>query len=428
MAIALTPNWQQHLKNWPERISHINQKDQFADFKFIVGPEKTVFHAHKLIFGLSSPEFENLFYLLETDLKEIDLPDNSAPNFEAFVNFIYTGKIGLTVENVKEIVKLAKLYSITLLVDKCESFLEENVENGNVLKFLDIATDNNFLKVTSKCFEIIYRYSKEICESPEFVEISKQSLDKIAESEMLCCDELILFKAVDKWSEFQCEMNQLEVTSENKRAAVGDIIFNIRATLLSVGELIDIVNTKTSLLAYTDLPHLSKKNHLKKRIGQLTIERCLRFDSGPLVVGAFSGGALRFHISVSKNVFLCGFGVYGRRPEALENYREMKYTITLKNADDLILAKISKTFDCDGTDKIYEIFFQFPVLLEPLALYNIRVHLDGPNDKFINFYGENGRTKIVENGVIFTISKDSNFTSKTDPTTDGTIASMIFRC
>lgn len=63
--------------------------------------------------------------------------------------------------------------------------------------------------MTSECLKIINENSKEICESPKFNEISKESLGKIVESGMLSCDEKVLFKAVDKWSE---SLNVEEIT------------------------------------------------------------------------------------------------------------------------------------------------------------------------------------------------------------------------
>lgn len=110
-------NWQKNYKNWPDRMGYIRQKKNLADFKFIVGSEGKIFHAHKLIFAMSSPEFENLFYLLGSGMKEICLPEISPVIFNQFLDFVYTGKVEITLENMAEMLKLSRLYVMTLLTD-----------------------------------------------------------------------------------------------------------------------------------------------------------------------------------------------------------------------------------------------------------------------------------------------------------------------
>lgn len=70
-------------------------------------PEKKIFLAHKLIFAISSPEFENIFYLMETDMNEIVLADTRPETFKEFLHYIYTFY-------VEEITILATKYMITL--------------------------------------------------------------------------------------------------------------------------------------------------------------------------------------------------------------------------------------------------------------------------------------------------------------------------
>lgn len=121
----------------------------------------------------------------------------------------------------------------------------------------------------------------------------------------------------------------------------------------------------TSLLIVTDLfkqQSLSKVN-LKKRIGQLPIGRFVRFPHGTSATKINSD----IKISVNKNVFLCGYGVYGRKTEALEKYGKAVVTISLQNETESInLAATSKTINCDGTDKIYDIFLKTRFFLNSL--------------------------------------------------------------
>lgn len=222
-------NWQKNFKAWPDN-------NKFTDFQFIVGPEKIVFHAHKMIFAASSPEFENVFYLLESNLKEIELPDTSPEIFKDFINFIYTGQITITAGNVGNLLKLSTMYLISILTEKCKQFLEENVDKKNVLKFLDLSSIYELPVLESKCLKIIEQGSSNIIYGLDFIKITRSSLEKIIELESLPCKEIQLFHAIDEWAEIKCDMQNLEITSDNKRAVLGDIILKICYGEMSLNE------------------------------------------------------------------------------------------------------------------------------------------------------------------------------------------------
>lgn len=435
----LLRNWQQHLKNWESRISSIKDTNKLSDFQFIVGPEKIVFHAHKFVFAILSPEFENVFYLLESNLKVIILEDNSPEIFQEFFDFIYTGKLKLTSENVEEIMNLSKIYSIDSLSKTCENFLEENLEKSNVFKYLDLSLIYKHLNLEKKCFKIIEENSTELIKSPEFLTISKKSLEKIVNLEMLSCKEIEVFQAVDKWSKNECERNKLPVSSLNKRIVVGDIILKIRYGVMSLAEfstcsdintpltdreMINILKSLANPLNFTEFNFKFSILNSKTRIGQLKLTKFVRFIDGPSTQKLLINGFIDCNISTNKNIYLCGIGVFGRSKEALEKYAKAHINIKIKNEDEL-LADYREDITFDGTQRIFEIYFPIPIFLEHSILYNVDVSRDGPDNVRESYYGINGITECKENGVEFKI-----FTSKVllwDTSQFGRTASFIYR-
>lgn len=411
-------NWQQHFKTWNERIAHIQTNDIFPDFQFIVGPDKKVFNAHKRILAAVSPYFENLFYLNKIDMEQIELTDHSPEVFEDFISFIYTDVLHLTSENVEEIIKLSRLYTMTTLAGKCDYYLKQIVDKENVMKLLDLSTQNNFKHSTRKCLKIIDENSGEIFDTQEFIEITKKSIEKIVDYQMMSCNEILLIKAVNKWSEFQCSMKQKEVTLENKRSEIGDLIFKIHFGSLCLEDLNNLSN-ENSFFTKNEINDFSKLN-FQKRIGQLTVGRCFRFSNGS---DANRGISENFNISVNKNLFLCGFGVFGKTTGELNNDA---IQFTLKNEDGKVLVKLSKDFTCDESEtaEIYEIFFEMPIILEQSKMYNIEVYRKGPRGVHSGFYKKDGEV-MEENGVVFEIfraTEDINALER------GLIASFIYRC
>lgn len=425
-------NWQKHYKTWPERMSFINQKENLADFKFIVGPEKTIFHAHKLIFAISSPQFENLFYLLNADTKEICLPQISSKVFQHFLNFVYTGTVEITSQNIEVLLTLSRLYDMTLLTDKCDEFIQETISKDNVFKMLEISDE---LPAESKCLKIIGENFDELIESEEFVKISKSSLQKIVEYEMFPCKEVLLFEALDKWA----ENAQKEAKTGKKRTHVGDLISKLRfgsmssdefimkcavGTILTSSEIVNIVKYLASPVPSFN-PFFLKKRLIQTNIDELPLQKCLRFDGSSKLHFGTLGGFTDMCLSVDKYIYLFGYGIYGRNPDALEEYKTSTVTIRISDGKDVVSEKI-EVITFDGTANIFNILFTAPVLLEPFKSYIVFINMTGPN-KINNFIGLDGKTEIKENGVIFKLSRSNDLRFKYDTSRKGAIAAFLFK-
>lgn len=85
----MCPNVTDFGENWREKCRDVITSNKYAlkkgiltDVKFIVGPEKTMYHAHRLILALRSPVFEAMFYggLAERG-DTVTIPDVSSDGF-----------------------------------------------------------------------------------------------------------------------------------------------------------------------------------------------------------------------------------------------------------------------------------------------------------------------------------------------------------
>lgn len=316
MSSDILDNWQQHLPNWIDRVAHIKQNDKLTNFRFIVGPEKIVFNAHKLILAVSSPEFEKLFYLSESEMNEIVLLETSSESFNDFINFIYTGELEITHGNIEDLLELSQLYQITILTKKCEIFMNEEsvVKKENVLKLLDLTSIHKLTELETICLKIVQENAIDLIDSPEFLKISQSTLAKIVESEMLSCTEIKLFKAVIKWSDFQCKSKQLKITSENKRSVVGDILSKIRFGRMTLAEFSECSIDSTPLTSDEIIGIL--QNLAKTfRSSEIKMEKLIRFVDGPSKTQVLKFPQCRnlLSISVNRKIFLFGCGIYGKQ-------------------------------------------------------------------------------------------------------------------
>jgi hypothetical protein len=55
---------------------------------------------------------------------------------------------------------------------------------------------------------------------------------------------MTIFKAVMKWLDYQCGLNDIRPTIENKRKILGDLIYKIRFLVMEQGEFIKNVGAE----------------------------------------------------------------------------------------------------------------------------------------------------------------------------------------
>lgn len=425
-------NWQRHLISWPTRIAYIQKnRSNLYDFKFIVGPEQTIFHAHKLIFAIASPEFENLFYFVEKEeTKDIILAETKPETFQEFMNYIYFGKLELTSENVIEIFRLSKLYLITQLTDECQTFMEKDINNENLLKFLELTNDFDLQVLERNCLKKMGENSIELLKSSEFMEISRKSLEKIVKSERLSCKEIGIFEAVNEWTENSCVKNQLEANSENKRMAAGDIVKQIRYETMSLEEF-GKCSAGNTFLTKTEIIEIFQKLASKtvvqnRRIGQISYQKCFRFPTGQTKSFTIKNNKIIsvLDFTVNQSIYLCGIGVYGTTTNIEEEKNLINLIITNKET---VIGNYFTTLKYDSPKQIYELYFDDPLLLEPIKKYDFSI-TKRCDDDLKNMKGINGKAKLEENGVIFELSECSpNRADNSESVTEGVIASFIFK-
>ena len=83
-------------------------------------------------------------------------------------------------------------------------------------------------KLEKKCWDMIDLKTSEAIMSDAFSDISQSTLAEFLKRESLNVKEVDLFKAVVKWSEAECLRKGNESSTENKRAAMGNAIHQIR--------------------------------------------------------------------------------------------------------------------------------------------------------------------------------------------------------
>uniref|UniRef100_A0A1A9WTP0 Kelch-like protein diablo n=1 Tax=Glossina brevipalpis TaxID=37001 RepID=A0A1A9WTP0_9MUSC len=130
----------------------INKKR--CDFSLEVQDE--VIHVHKVALEIASPYFAALF---ESDMQEtreevVRFVDVDSIAVKALVEYMYSGTITLTEDNVEVLFSTSDLFEIDWVKDQCEEFLNRNMNSKNCFRIWELAD----LHTVKELYDCTYKY------------------------------------------------------------------------------------------------------------------------------------------------------------------------------------------------------------------------------------------------------------------------------
>ena len=261
------------------------------------------------------------------------------------LTFLYTDECNLTTDNAVFVLYLAKKYIVPSLPEKCFEFLETNLAAENVFVVLEQALQFDEEKLEKKCWDMIDMETGELIVSDAFTDICQFTLMAFLKRESLNIKEVDLFKAVLKWSEVECLRQEKERNGTNKRAAIGNAIYQIRfasMTLEEFGENVSssgLLTAEEMMLFYEKFSGLERTSEIwnmtKREVKEENLLRCCRYDNYQLVIWPLNHAMSdELCMSFSKPVKFHGvyvLGVQGKeydvKLEILSQSIEMKFRV-----------------------------------------------------------------------------------------------------
>ncbi|RXM33351.1 Actin-binding protein IPP [Acipenser ruthenus] len=112
----------------------------FCDVQLLVGGRQ--FSVHRLVLAASSPYFSALFTggMREADKDIVQILGVEADVFEMLLEFIYSGVVNVTVDNVQELIVTADMLQLSEVVKICCEFLKVQMDPSNcvgIYQFLE---------------------------------------------------------------------------------------------------------------------------------------------------------------------------------------------------------------------------------------------------------------------------------------------------
>ncbi|XP_041066522.1 kelch-like protein 9 isoform X1 [Carcharodon carcharias] len=257
------------------------------------------FPVHRAIMASASDYFKAMFTggMKEQELMSIKLHGISKTGLKNIIEFIYTSKLSLNMDNLQDILEAASFLQIMPILEFCKELLISQVSLENCVEIGRIANAYHLTKVDDYIKDCILKNLLTLLNNGEFIKLSYDQLAfALGNDSLKNCSELQLFKAACQWLQHE----------ECRMQFAAKLMKHIRFPLMSPQELLEHVQKvefmRTDTTCVNLLLEASNYQMLPYMQPIMQSERTrIRSNSTHLVT---LGGVLRQQLLVSKELRL----------------------------------------------------------------------------------------------------------------------------
>ncbi|XP_055307980.1 BTB/POZ domain-containing protein 6-B-like [Sitodiplosis mosellana] len=245
-----------------------------ADVKFVFGADhvETV-PAHKIILSGSSPTFNTMFYGSLPEQGDVPMDDTSAAVFKEFLQFFYLTTVRLTSEHIADVTNLCKKYEMVEALKLCEDPLQRSFTIDGMCSGYELAILLDLTDTIQFCEQKIIQHAESILKSTSFLECNRDLIDQIIqlvipelELKLKVGSAWVIVNAYMAWTKAECERNNLEETTANLKAQLGQSLANIPFVDLNAEQFGRFIATYNGLLNESDLITIIQKTKKKQEV------------------------------------------------------------------------------------------------------------------------------------------------------------------
>ncbi|XP_033322034.1 actin-binding protein IPP [Megalopta genalis] len=221
----------------PKVLRNLNaqrQKNQFSDVGLVAG--SSIIRAHRSVLAAGSPYFNAMFTggLVEEQQELVEIHSVSANILSILVDFIYTGNVDVTQDNVLELFAAADMLEIDEVVMGCITYLSQQLHPSNALGIYRFAEAHNRLDLLKTALQFIEVNFPQVSQEEEFLDLPKERLVRLLSSDYIHIDtEFQVFQAAYSWIIHNISM---------RRCYVFEILSHIRLRLCSLARLERVIS------------------------------------------------------------------------------------------------------------------------------------------------------------------------------------------
>ncbi|KAL0969880.1 hypothetical protein UPYG_G00233730 [Umbra pygmaea] len=224
-----------HLHLLSEHLGALVSSEEYSDVTFVV--EGKCFPAHRVILASRCQYFRAMLYngMKESQHQaEVSLEDTQAEAFSMLLQYLYTGRVSLSVARedvLLDFLGLAHRYGLQALEDSTCEFLRTALNTQNVCLVYDVASLYSLGGLTQACCTYMDRQAPEVLASDGFLTLSKNALLAVVRRDSFASTEREIFQALCRW----CRHNA------DNEAAAQEVMSAVRLPLMSLMEMLNVV-------------------------------------------------------------------------------------------------------------------------------------------------------------------------------------------
>ncbi|KAJ5068952.1 pep-cterm sorting domain-containing protein [Anaeramoeba ignava] len=231
-------------------------EESYFDFEIICEQNKTKetkeisFKTHKSILSSRSHYFKSLFNskMKEYQENKLILKDVSSSILFSILNYFYSGKIEINLENAVEILFFSSKYLIDELIENCLKFIKNNTQIETVVDVLKLSESMHLNHLSNFCYKFIFENFDKFIKTPFFLDLEENHLNSVLSSGSILIKEFEMFQSIIKWGKHKSNINQVKENEklekeekEKIKNQISNIIDKIRFIDFSKEEIEDIL-------------------------------------------------------------------------------------------------------------------------------------------------------------------------------------------
>lgn len=240
-------------------LAIMRENGTFCDALICIPGENKKLPVHRAVLASCSEFFRALFTngLQETEQNDIKIHGVSVMVMEVIIHYAYTKQVNLGSHNVEEIFAAADRFSILSLLEECIIFLSYQLSPENCLGLLRFAKFYNCTQLIDRCWMYVLSNFKHITQrSQEFVQLQqKELIDIISNDRLDVAKEDEVLDAVIRWVDFY---------PKERKQLLQTLLSIIRLPFLSEESYVKCLLNKKELKQTRCWPHIKRFSKLVK--------------------------------------------------------------------------------------------------------------------------------------------------------------------
>ncbi|KAJ5067350.1 btb/poz domain-containing protein [Anaeramoeba ignava] len=187
-----------------------NEEESYFDFEIICEQNQVSFKTHKSILSSRSYYFKTLFKskMKEYQENKMILKDVSSSILSSILNYFYSGKIEINLENAIQILIFSSKYLIDELIEISSNFIKKNLQFETIIDILKLSETMNLNQLLNSCYQFISENLDKFIKTPFFFELEENHLNFILLNDIIPINEFELFQSIIKWGKHKSNINQ----------------------------------------------------------------------------------------------------------------------------------------------------------------------------------------------------------------------------